>query len=70
VEAWSDDLFAVLDEIGSTRTAVLGSLDGGLFAIVFAAAHPERTSALVLGETTAYAGQAPGYPAASPLRSR
>jgi pimeloyl-ACP methyl ester carboxylesterase len=42
VEAWSDDLFAVLDEIGSTRTAVLGSLDGGLFAIVFAAAHPER----------------------------
>jgi len=62
VEAWSDDLLAVLDEIGSRRAALLGSLDGGLFAIVFAATHPERTSALVLGETTAYAGQAPGYP--------
>jgi pimeloyl-ACP methyl ester carboxylesterase len=62
VEAWSDDLLAVLDEIGSTRAALLGSLDGGLFAIVFAANHPERTSALVLGETTAYAGQVPGYP--------
>jgi class 3 adenylate cyclase len=62
VEAWSDDLLAVLDDIGSRRAAVLGSLDGGLFAIVFAATHPERTSALVLGETTAYAGQAPGYP--------
>jgi pimeloyl-ACP methyl ester carboxylesterase len=62
VEAWSDDLLAVLDEIGCTRAALLGSLDGGLFAIVFAATHPERTSALILGETTAYAGQVPGYP--------
>jgi class 3 adenylate cyclase len=62
VEAWSDDLLVVLDEIGSQRTAVLGMLDGGLFGIVFAATHPERTSALVLGETLAYGGQAPGYP--------
>jgi hypothetical protein len=31
VEAWSDDLLAVLDEIGCTRAALLGSLDGGLF---------------------------------------
>jgi pimeloyl-ACP methyl ester carboxylesterase len=62
VEAWSDDLLAVLDEIGSTRAALLGMLDGGLFAIAFAATHPERTSALILGDTTAYAGQAPGYP--------
>jgi class 3 adenylate cyclase len=61
VEAWSDDLLVVLDEIGSQRAALLGTLDGGLFAIVFAATHPERTSALVLGETSAYAGQAPDY---------
>ena len=39
VEAWSDDLLAVLDEIGSRRAALLGMLDGGLFAIVFAATH-------------------------------
>jgi pimeloyl-ACP methyl ester carboxylesterase len=62
VEAWSDDLLVVLDEIGSRRAALLGMLDGGLFAVVFAATHPERVSALVLGETTAYAGQAAGYP--------
>ena len=62
VEAWSDDLLVVLDEIGSVRAALLGMLDGGLFAIVFAATHPERTSALVLSDTTAYAGPAAGYP--------
>jgi class 3 adenylate cyclase len=61
MEAWSDDLRAVLDEVGSRRAALLGALDGGLMAIMFAATHPARTSALVLAETSAYLGTAPGY---------
>ena len=61
MEAWADDLLVVLDEIGSQQAALLGMIDGGAFALVFAATHPERTSALILGETTAYCGREPGY---------
>jgi class 3 adenylate cyclase len=62
IEAWTDDVRLVMDEADSRRAALLGTLDGGLIAVMFAATHPERTSALILGESTANAGQAPGYP--------
>ena len=43
-----DDVRAVLDAVGSSRTIVMGASEGGLLATLFAAAHPNRTEALVL----------------------
>lgn len=43
-----DDVRCVLDAAGSERTALVGLSEGSAMAAVFAASHPERTSALVL----------------------
>jgi len=43
-----DDLCALLDALGVSRTVVLGLSRGGGVAIDFALAYPERTGALVL----------------------
>jgi class 3 adenylate cyclase len=43
-----DDIRAVMDVVGSERAAVMGESEGGPLSILFAAAHPERTSALIL----------------------
>ena len=48
-----DDIRAVLDAVGSQRAALLGISEGGALATVFAATHPQRTSALVLYATIA-----------------
>lgn len=48
LEEQMDDLRAVLDATGSERPALLGISQGGPMAILFAATHPDRTSALVL----------------------
>jgi class 3 adenylate cyclase len=48
VEEWIDDLRAVLDDAGSTRSALMTGVGASLMAIVFAATDPERTSSLVL----------------------
>jgi pimeloyl-ACP methyl ester carboxylesterase len=39
---------AVLDAVGSERTAVMAILDTGPNAILFAAMHPERVSHFIL----------------------
>src|SRR5512133_774891 len=43
-----DDVRAVMDAAGSERAALLGISEGGPMSVLFAAAHPERTRALVL----------------------
>lgn len=43
-----DDVRAVMDAVGSERAAVMGESEGGPLAMLFAAAHPERTGALIL----------------------
>ena len=43
-----DDIRAILDAVGSERAAVMGESEGGPLAMLFAAAHPERTAALIL----------------------
>ena len=48
LEERMDDIRAVLDAVGSERAAVMGESEGGPLAMLFAAAHPERTVALVL----------------------
>ncbi|MDQ1457661.1 MAG: hypothetical protein QOH28_3281 [Actinomycetota bacterium] len=60
-EEWTEDLVAVLDAAGSTRTAIFATLDGGPIAMLFAAMHPERVSALILLTTTARYLEADDY---------
>jgi len=47
-----EDLRAVMDAAGSERAALMGISEGGPVALLFAATHPERVSALVLYGTT------------------
>lgn len=44
----TDDLVAVMDAVGVERAAFFGVSEGGPMGLLFAAAHPERTTALVL----------------------
>jgi class 3 adenylate cyclase len=48
LEEQMDDVVAVLDAVGSERAVLMGGGDGGMMSTVFAATHPERTSALIL----------------------
>jgi pimeloyl-ACP methyl ester carboxylesterase len=48
LEERMDDLRAVLDALGSERAALVGSSEGGPLSLLFAAACPDRTAALVL----------------------
>jgi len=43
-----DDIGAVMEAVGSESAAVLGASEGGPLSMLFAAAHPERTSSLIL----------------------
>jgi len=48
LEERMDDVRAVMDAAGSVQATLLGESEGGPLAVLFAAAHPERTRALVL----------------------
>ena len=61
LEEQMDDVIAVMDAAGSKRAAIIGTLEGGPMAALFAATHPDRVSALVLYATFARATWAPGY---------
>jgi pimeloyl-ACP methyl ester carboxylesterase len=52
-EEWTDDVQAVLDAAECDRAAIVAESDAGPIAMLFAAAHPERVSALVLANTSA-----------------
>jgi class 3 adenylate cyclase/pimeloyl-ACP methyl ester carboxylesterase len=62
LEDWTEDIAAVLDATGSQRTAILATIDTGPIAILYAAMHPERVSALVLLNTFARFIEADDYP--------
>jgi len=61
LEEQMDDVLAVMKATGSEHAAVIGSLEGGPMAALFAATHPDRTQALVLYATFARATWAPDY---------
>lgn len=62
-----DDMRAVLYAAGSDRPALLGiSFEGAAIACVWAATHPERTSALVLYGATAKMLRSDDYPWGTP----
>ena len=68
LEEWMDDLRSVLDEVGSERASLIGQLDAGPMAILFASSFPERTNALVLSDSYARLARAFDYPAGIPER--
>jgi class 3 adenylate cyclase len=57
-----DDLRVVLDAAGCERAVLIALADGGPLGCMFAAAHPERTAALVLCNTRPRIAWAPDYP--------
>lgn len=61
-EQWAEDAEAVLDAVGSTRTAFFAGIDAGPIALLFAAMHPERVTSLILLNTTARYLVADDYP--------
>jgi class 3 adenylate cyclase len=61
-EVQMDDVRAVMDAVGSTRVALLGSADAGSMFVLFAATYPEATAALVLYGSMARWTEAPDYP--------
>jgi DNA-binding SARP family transcriptional activator/pimeloyl-ACP methyl ester carboxylesterase len=69
LEERMDDLRAVLDAVGSERTAILGVSEGGPMATLFAATYPDRTAALVAMGTFARRLKGSDYPIDVPLQS-
>jgi class 3 adenylate cyclase/pimeloyl-ACP methyl ester carboxylesterase len=62
LEARMDDIRAVLDAAGSERAVVFGLGEGGPLCILFAATYPDRTSALMLMNSTPRFVRAPDLP--------
>jgi pimeloyl-ACP methyl ester carboxylesterase len=62
IEAWMDDVRAVMDAVGSERAALVGHGHAGQLCMLFAAAHPERTRVLVTINSYARLARAPDYP--------
>jgi class 3 adenylate cyclase/pimeloyl-ACP methyl ester carboxylesterase len=48
MQAWMDDIGAVLDAAGSDQATLVGGSETGLPLMLFAASNPQRTAALVL----------------------
>jgi len=61
-EDWTEDLTAVLDEIGSEKAVICAESEGGPIAMLFAAMHPERVRSLILINTSARHMVADDYP--------
>jgi len=57
-----DDMLAVMEHAGSDRVAVMGYGEGGAAASLFAATHPDKTSHLILCNTTACLRKRDDYP--------
>ena len=66
LEERMDDVRAVLDAVGSQRTAFLGTSEAGALSLLFAATYPSRTTALALLNSYARLAYAPDYPQGIP----
>lgn len=66
LQDWAEDLRIVLDAVESPRAALFAERDAGQAAMLFAADHPERVTALILSNTTARYARAPDYPFGQP----
>ena len=61
-EEWADEIRLVLDAVESERAAIFAMLDAVAMGLLFAATHPARTSALILGNASARFRADEGYP--------
>jgi pimeloyl-ACP methyl ester carboxylesterase len=66
LEAWTDDVQAVMDAAGSESAVVAAAGEAGPMALLFAAEHAERVTGLVLINTFATLRRTPDYPAGLP----
>src|SRR6202163_2483242 len=62
-ETWAEDIGAVLDAAGSEHAVVMAAADAGALAVLYAAMHPERVSALILLNSSARYTWSEDYPA-------
>ena len=69
LEEFMADIPAVLDTVGSERAAVIANIGGGILALPFAAAHPDRVSSLILVDCFARLLAAPDYPVGAPTEA-
>jgi pimeloyl-ACP methyl ester carboxylesterase len=70
LEEWMQDVEAVMDACGMERAAVVAKGSGGAMGLLFAAAHPERVSSLVLVNSYARLTAAADYPIGIDAESR
>ena len=70
LESQMDDIRAVLDAVGSERTALLGAVQGSQLCALFAATYPERTRALILYHPHAAPSDLPPTAALTPEEAR
>ena len=62
IELQRDDIAAVMDAVGSEKAIVFGGARASAMSMLFAATHPQRTSALVLYAPVAKTVSAPDFP--------
>jgi class 3 adenylate cyclase len=67
LEAWMDDIRAVMDDCEIERSAVVAKGSGGAMGVLFAASHPQRVSSLVLVNSYARLTRSDGYPIGIPV---
>ena len=67
LEEFMADIPAVLDTVGCERAALIANIGGGILAIPFAAAHPDRVSSLILVDCFARFLEAPDFPIGAPV---
>ena len=68
-DSWADDIRFAMDAAGVERAVLIGDAEGGPMAMMFAATHPERVSALVLVNAYARFLRASDYPIGMPRES-
>src|SRR6266571_3939597 len=66
LEQRADDIAAVMNAAGSARAAIAAWGEGAAIAAMFAATHPERVAALVLGSVPVKMTDGPGPLVAGP----
>jgi pimeloyl-ACP methyl ester carboxylesterase len=65
-EEWMYDVGTVMDAADSSQAAIFGHGDGGRLALLFAATHPDRSTALILVDAYARRSRAADYPCGVP----
>jgi len=62
LEQRMSDVQAIMNAVGSSRAAIMGTSEGGPMSILFAATYPQRITAIILYGTYAKRTWAPDYP--------